>query len=215
MSRVKVLKLTARRNPLNSLPSMPAELNTGNKIISSIKGLITDIRGHDIPYELEKSDTTKAISSYVANNFGNTSLATSFIPAIRDIAAKLKLPAIATVGVAAAAGLAYLVYKVYTNRESISDAVKKFVEDMKSVAPDLTKIPGWIDSIKTEVLNAFNSDNPASALEKLVRIKDAILGHQKSMNHTNIGSGINFFEDCMEANHRVSNNGSGIKMAVY
>ena len=49
-------------------------------------------------------------------------------------------------------------------------------------------------------------------MEKLVKIKDVILGHQKTINAENIGSGINFFvEPARPRKHK----GGGIKAVIY
>ncbi len=109
---------------------------------------------------------------------------------IGEMVKGLKLPLLVAVGVAAAAGIAYLVYKLYTNRATIAESVDSVMNDLKSVAPDLTKIDGWADSIKKEVTDAFASGNPNTAFERLVKIKDAVMGHQHSISG-HVGSGIN------------------------
>lgn len=113
---------------------------------------------------------------------------------IGEITSKLKMPLVVTIGIAAAAGLAYLVYKLYTNRATIAETVDNIMKDLKSVAPDLTKVEGWAESIKKEVSDALSGNSPDSALEKLAKIKDAVMGHQKSMTGA-VGSGINFLRE--------------------
>jgi hypothetical protein len=130
---------------------------------------------------------------------------------IGEIAGKVKMPLLVTVGIAAAAGLAYLVYKLYTNRASIASTIDNVMQDLKSIAPDLTKVEGWAENIKKEVTDALSTDSPATALEKLVKIKDAVMGHQKSITG-NVGSGIDFLR---EHRARARVRGAGIKTPMY
>jgi len=127
---------------------------------------------------------------------------------ISEISSKLKMPLLVTVGIAAAAGLAYLVYKLYTNRSSIATTVDNVMTDLKSIAPNLTKVEGWFDTIKKEVTDALSTDSPASALERLVKIKDAVIGHQKTITGT-VGSGINFLHDARPRHTR--GRGAGLR----
>lgn len=111
---------------------------------------------------------------------------------ITTLAAKLKMPVLIILGIAAAAAIIYLVYKVYTNREPIGRAINEFIEDIKRIAPDLTRIPGWLESIKHKITNAFQSKNPASAVSELAGVKAAVIEHQKTIGP--VGSGIDFFD---------------------
>lgn len=138
------------------------------------------------------------------------------IDKLDEILGKLKMPLVVAIGIAAAASLAYLVYKLYTNRATIAETIDNVMKDLKAVAPDLTKIEGWADSIKKEVTDALYSNSPDTALERLVKIKDAVLGHQKSMTGS-VGSGINFLHE--KRYRRVTrpiraNRGGGIKVPM-
>lgn len=156
----------------------------------------------------EAFEVGERIQEFVAQNLPKLDISPA---AIAGLASKLKMPLIAAVGVAAVAGLAYLVYKLYTNRASISETISTVMSDLKNIAPDLTRIPGWLDSIKKEVSDAFSGDAP-SALKKLIKIKDAVLDHQKSINPSGVGAGINMFgQSAPRHRHR----GAGLKSVMY
>jgi hypothetical protein len=113
-----------------------------------------------------------------------------------QVLSRLKLPAIAALGVAFVSGLAYLAYKLY-NRYTTSgadEAVEKIMADLSNTAPDLMKVEGWYDKILGEVIDAVESSNDPSVLvEKIAAIKTAVIEHQKTISPERIGSGISLF----------------------
>lgn len=131
---------------------------------------------------------------------------------IMEFASKLKMPLVALVGIAAAASIIYLVYKLYTNRASIAATIDNMMADLKSVAPDLTRVPGWFDTIKREVVEAFSADNPASVVERLVKIKDAVIGHQQTIGDGKVGAGINYL--LTPRGRRKGRRGAGMKVPL-
>lgn len=161
-----------------------------------------DPEGHSVPDRIREFFFQNAPT--IASNID--------MDTIGEITSKLKMPLLVTVGIAAAAGLAYLVYKLYTNRASIASTIDNVMQDLKSVAPDLTKVEGWADNIKQEVTSALSSDSPATALEKLVKIKDAVMGHQKSISG-HVGSGINHLRERPSRHPR--GRGAGLKTPMY
>lgn len=109
---------------------------------------------------------------------------------VAQIIGQLKGPALIVVGVAAAIAIIYLVYKVWTNREPIKKAVSEMYEDIKSVAPDLSAIPGWADAIKAAIGEAFSAGSPSAIVKKLIDLKASVIKHQETINPANVGSGL-------------------------
>ncbi len=186
-AHIKTLRRTTAR--VNGIPLAYGTTSGASRALSSLKGLIGSNDLYDIPYELTREPgVADRIGEYISTNFPNLGVNAA---TIGTIASKLKMPLVAAVGVAAAAGLAYLVYKLYTNRETIPETIRTFMNDVKSTAPDLSKIPGWFESIKNEVSNAVSGKSPATILERLVKIKNAVLGHQTTIAPA--GGSINYF----------------------
>jgi hypothetical protein len=177
---VKVLHRRPGPTVVTSLPGLTSAVPPST---SGIGSLIGDTAG-----SAASSFSAAAIQSFLASKISSVDAAS-----VASLAGTLKVPLLIALGIAAAAALAYLVYLVYTHREPIGNAINKVIADLKSIAPDLTAIPGWLDNIKREVADAFSSSNPATALEKLAKIKKAVLGHQVGINPSNVGSGIDLF----------------------
>ena len=129
-----------------------------------------------------------------------------------EIASKLKMPLVVAVGVAAAAGFAYLIYKLYTNRATIAETIDNIMADLKSIAPDLSKIEGWAEHVKKEVSEALSSHSADTALERIVKIKDAVLNHQVNTSGR-VGHGINFLQQSQR--RPVRGRGAGLKTPMY
>lgn len=110
---------------------------------------------------------------------------------ISEMLGRAKLPLLAVLGVTAAAGIAYLAYKAYHNRGNIGAIVSKLMDDIKATAPDVMKVPGWFESVRTHISDAVNSlaDSPAKLINKLAKIKEEMINHQSQIAPA--GSGIN------------------------
>lgn len=203
---------TLNRRPRASIPIAYGPTSSASKAVSSLKGLLSgDL--YDIPYELSREPgIVDTIGEFISKKFPGQNINASDVA---NLASKLKVPLVAAVGIAAAAGLTYLVYKMYKNRATISETASKFLSDVKATAPDLSRVPGWLDSIKHEVGEALRSDNPASIVERLVGIKNAVLGHQNTIAPA--GAGIDFFID-MEPRYRTPRPdihiGGGLKVPI-
>lgn len=132
------------------------------------------------------------------------------LSAITDILSKVKTPLIATLGIAFVAGISYIAYKIYTNRESIKHGIDQIMKDITSTAPDLLKVPGWAQSIYDTVSNYVHqySHEPSKLISKIMEVKDMIIKHQSTINPANVGSGINMIK------HMRSHHGGGIKAPI-
>lgn len=131
---------------------------------------------------------------------------------LSDMLSRAKGPLLATLGVAAAAGLAYLAYKIYKNRHEIPGAVNKLMEDIRSAAPDLLKVQGWAESIRKNISDTLHeyADDPSKLVNKLAQLKNTILGHQTSI--APVGQGINIIV-AMKAKKR-PHKGAGIRVPI-
>ncbi len=173
---VKVLRRIQR--PQKNMPDLFDSRLDAIKSLFSLRGARKSASG-------ESPSAIESVKEFFTMNAPDIS-----ISSIAEMASKLKTPLIVALGVAAVAAIIYLVYKVYTNKEPIQKAISDFIADIRNVAPDLTAVPGWLDSIRNEVVEAFAAGSPATIVERLVRIKNAVLGHQKSINSNNIGRGL-------------------------
>jgi|ERR1700744_1674967 len=133
------------------------------------------------------------VGEFIARNKPNLNIDTS---AIASIASKLKVPGLALLGVAFVAGVSYLAYKLYRkwSDSNAEAAINKIMEDLKSTAPDLFKIPGWADQVRNEVIEAVSSGNDVAMTEKILQIKTAVVEKQNSMGKP-VGAGIDLFYD--------------------
>lgn len=193
---IKVLRRVHK--PIQS--TMPALFESR---LEAIKSWLPSLRGSRKSASGDAASALELIKEFFTMNAPDISLAN-----ITALASKLKMPLLIAVGIAAVAAIIYLVYKVYTNRESIQAAIDEFMADLKNVAPDLVKIPGWLDSIKHEISDAFSMENPAGIVERLVKIKDAVMGHQKTISPANMGSGLLYIPG-----H--SHHGGGLKVPLH
>lgn len=124
---------------------------------------------------------------------------------LQQLMSKVKMPLLIALGVAAAAAVAYGVYRLYKHfstakteeerQQAEENALETFVKDVRSVAPDLMKIEGWEASLRAEAEKAIlEHSDPASLVEKLTKIKAAAKEHQESINPANVGSGLGLME---------------------
>lgn len=131
------------------------------------------------------------IREFITQNVPKFSGDTQFVS---DLVQKLKVPAIAALGIAFVGGLAYLAYRLYKHhtQKNVDSTVSAVMADIQSTTPDLLKIPGWADTIRAEVTAAASAGgDPAAFVEKIAAIKSAVIAHQKSINPSRVGSGFN------------------------
>lgn len=130
---------------------------------------------------------------------------------------------VAAIGIAAVAGLIYLVYKLWKahqtgDRRSIIDTARhlanEVLEDFKHSAPDLFAIPGWLDQIKRQIADAVGSGDPATVLGRLASIKEEIVGHQGRMDPAKIGKGL-ILARAQAANGGQRRTGRGAVSPIY
>lgn len=206
---VKVLMRTHKTPVVTSTPSL------FESRWDAFKSWLPSLRNDGEPLTFGRRKTADGLPPSMASNikeFFALNFPSLIDPAaIANMASKVKLPLGIAVGVAAVAGLAYAVYKLWTGQWKLPEAVKSILDDLKAAAPDLTKLPGWFDSIKAEVNDAFKSDNPATIVERLTKIRDAVMGHQKSINPSGSGGGIDFFYDLGLRHHGINPPGGRLK----
>lgn len=133
---------------------------------------------------------------------------------LAQLLSKVKGPATAVLGAAALATIAFLVYKLYTNRASIAETVDRFMADLRSTAPDLIKVPGWLDSMRRSVATALKSDSPAAAVSALADMKGDVIERQESIAPDRVGSGIDVFRDEVDLRGPPGGYGGGVSTSL-
>lgn len=113
---------------------------------------------------------------------------------VMSLMSAAKVPTLVALGVAAAAGIVYLAYKLYKHftEKGARETIEVIVKDLRNVAPDIFNVPGWAEQIEADVTAAVNS-GPEEMINKIAAIKATLLEKQKATAPKNLGSGINMF----------------------
>jgi hypothetical protein len=208
---VKTLRLT-KLGRVTSLPIADVHFGQHPSMRTFLSNMIPDIKAPAAIESLRQGVEDLAITASRARKSADPTVPLGMIDKVRefihfnapkvnlsaitDILSKVKTPLLATLGIAFVAGISYIAYKVYTNRESIKHAVEQIVKDIKDTAPDLFKVPGWAQSIYDTVSDYVHkyAQEPSKLISKIAEIKDTIMSHQSTINPANMGSGINMIK---------------------
>lgn len=115
--------------------------------------------------------------------------------AVMDTLSKAKVPILVTLGVAAAAGLGYLAYRLYKHftAKSAQETITTIMEDFRSVAPSIFEVSGWPEQIKADVTAAVNA-GPEEMVKRVAEIKATLISKQQKTDPKRGGGGINVFQ---------------------
>lgn len=217
MSVVKTLRRLPRVQ--GSLPIV----GIGDRVLGALgglKNLITSSVGDYAasharkPADGESLSIASYIKEFITRAAGSEIDSNFILNAVKSI----KGPVLAVLGVAAVAGLIYLAYKLYTNWNpaAVQQTIDTIIADLKSIAPSIVAVPGWLNEIRERVVRIVSSDSqqsPIAMVSELADIKADLIDKQKKADPKVAGAGIDMFgRNSQSTPHRLRRRARGSGM---
>ena len=119
--------------------------------------------------------------------------------AVFGLIKRLKLPIVATIGIAAVAGLTYLAYRLFKSRQEGQpkqsqealkvETVETVMEDLHNIAPGILSIESWRQWAVQKVTDAIGTKTGDQLVEELAKISASLKEKQAQLNPTGGGRG--------------------------
>lgn len=168
--------------PVSSLPTFKNILTGLGDKISSAFATRKSASGDALSF-VEK------VGEFIARNVPSIDPIT-----VMNLMSAAKVPALAALGVAAAAGIVYMAYRLYKHftEKGARETIETIMKDLRDTAPDVFNVPGWAEQIEEDVTTAVGA-GPEEMINKIAQIKNTLIEKQRATAPKNIGAGLNVF----------------------